>query len=127
MRSPNPRPSTRAFFGEHPKNPDAPHKTFAPISVAGRATYSETIRFYPQGNPLPKIVTEAGDFKLTLKLMVASPSDPSLIDRLFSVKAPEPLVFTRTLPFLSEQHLGFRRSTISMHAKDWKPTASGGK
>ncbi len=113
-----------AFIGEHPRNPETPNKTFAPISVPGRATYSETIRFYPQGNPLPKVAEETGDYKFTLKLMIAEPADPSLLDRVIKVRAPEPLVFTRTLPFNSWQHLNQRRGTISMHAKDWKPTAS---
>jgi len=35
--------------------------------------------------------------------------------------------FFRTVPYLSEQHLNFRRGTIAMHAKDWKPTAAGSK
>lgn len=116
-----------AFIGEHPKNTDTPNKTFAPISVPGRATYSETIRFFPQGNPLPKIIDEPGDFKFTLKLMIAEPAEPSLLDRIIRPRAPEPLVFSRTLPYLSQQHMNFRRGTTSMHAKDWKPTASTAK
>lgn len=116
-----------AFVGEHPRSAEATNKTFAPISVPGRATYSETIRFYPQGNPLPKVIADRGDYKFTLKLMVAAPAEPSLIERMLKVRAPEPLVFTRTLPYLSEQHLSFRRGTISMHAKDWQPTTSGAK
>lgn len=113
-----------AFLGEHPKNPDTPNRAFAPISVAGRATFSETVRFYPQGNPLPKVVQEAGEYEFTLRLTLAEPASPGWIDRAFKPAAPKPLVFTRTLPFISEQHLAFRRGTISMHAKDWKPTAS---
>jgi hypothetical protein len=116
-----------AFVGEHPRNAEATVKTFAPISVPARASYSETIRFYPQGNPLPKIVTESGEYRFTLKLMVATTPEPSLIDRFFAVQAPPPLVFTRTLPYISEQHLGFRRGTISMHAKDWQPTTSAAR
>lgn len=114
-----------AFLGEHPKNPDTPSRAFAPISVVGRATFSETVRFYPQGNPLPKVVQDAGEYEFTLRLTLAEPASPGIIDRLFKPSPPQPLVFTRTLPFISEQHLGFRRGTISMHAKDWKPTSSG--
>ena len=116
-----------AFLGEHPRSSDAPNKAFAPIAVAGRATYSDTIRFYPQGSALPKVIQEAGDFRFTLKLQVASPADPSWIDRLTAARTPLPLVFERTIPYISEQHLGFRRGTVSMHAKDWKPTSSTGK
>ena len=116
-----------AFTGEHPRQTEEPSKAFAPIAVAGRAAYSETIRFYPQGNPLPKVVQEAGDYRFTLRLLVARPPEPSWIDRLIAARGPEPLVFERTIPYISEQHLGFRRGTISMHAKDWKPTSSGGR
>jgi hypothetical protein len=116
-----------AFVGEHPREADALNRAFAPIAVAGRATFSETIRFYPQGNPLPKLVQEAGDYRFTLRLVVARPPEPSWMDRLIAAHAPEPLVFERTIPYISEQHLGFRRGTVSMHAKDWKPTSSGGK
>ncbi len=112
---------------EHPRNADALHKSFAPIAVAGRATFSDTVRFYPQGNPLPKVVQEAGDYRFKLRVMLATPAEPSWLERLTSPATPPPLVFERTLPFLSEQHLGFRRGTISMHARDWKPTASSAK
>ncbi|MFM9942996.1 MAG: hypothetical protein ACKVP7_26295 [Hyphomicrobiaceae bacterium] len=116
-----------AFIGEHPRNADTPNKTFAPISVPGRATYSETIRFYPQGNPLPKVVSEAGVYTFRLSITIAEPADPGLMDKLFKARGPAPFTFTRNLPFISEQHLAFRRGTISMHDKDWKPTASGAK
>lgn len=116
-----------AFMGEHPRNPDAVNKTFAPISVPGRATYSDTIRFYPQGNPLPKVVNDAGVYNFKLVITIAEPTEPSLLDRMFRPRGPAPLKFTRTLPYVSEQHLSFRRGTISMHDKDWKPTASGAK
>lgn len=116
-----------AFVGEHPRDATAPHKSFAPIAVPGRATYSETIRFFPQGNPLPKIVQEAGDYTFTLRLTIAAPAEPSWLDHLTGPPAPKPITFSRTLQYLSEQHLAFRRGTISMHAKDWKPTASSGK
>ena len=114
-----------AFVGEHSRKDDAPNKSFAPIAIPGRATYTETIRFYPQGNPLPKLVQDAGEFKFTLALTVATPSEPSWLERILKVRTPPPLVFTRTLPWISEQQLGLRRVTIAMHARDWKPTLSG--
>ncbi len=116
-----------AFVGEHPRNPDALNKTFAPISVPGRGVFSDTIRFYPQGNPLPKVINDAGDYRFTLSVTIAEPAAPALLDRLFRPRGPEVLAFTRTLPYLSEQHLAFRRGTISMHDRDWKPTSSGAK
>lgn len=116
-----------AFVGEHPRDGQALHKSFAPIAVAGRATFSDTIRFYAQGNPLPKIVQEAGPYRFTLRLVVATPAEPTWLDRLTAVRTPAPLIFERQINYISDQHLGFRRGTISMHAKDWKPTIGGAK
>ncbi|MGE0697953.1 MAG: hypothetical protein AB7O57_02550 [Hyphomicrobiaceae bacterium] len=113
-----------AFTGEHPRDADAANRAFAPIAIAGRATYSDTIRFHPQGNPLPKLVQEAGDYRFTLRLQLAAPPEPSWLDRVTAPRVPAPIVFERTIPYISEQHLGFRRGTISMHARDWKPTSS---
>jgi hypothetical protein len=116
-----------AFLGEHSRNPDTPNKSFAPISILGRATYSETVRFYPQGNPLPHVISDKGDFRLTLTLLTTAPANPTWIEQWLRSPPPKPLVFTRTLPWLSEQQLGFRRISISMHAADWKPTTGATK
>lgn len=116
-----------AFLGEHPKNADVTSKAFAPISIAGRTSASETIRFYAEDNPLPHIAQDAGNFRFTLKLMTAAAPSGSIIDRLFTHGDPDPITFTRKLPWYSQQQLGFRRITISMHAEDWKPTVSASK
>ena len=116
-----------AFLGEHPKNGDTPNKSFAPIGIAGRASASETIRFYPQGNPFPHMIQDAGEFRFTLRLRTAAAPGSSWVDWMFKHGDPDPITFTRTLPWYSQQQLGFRRATISMHAKDWKPTVSGAK
>ena len=70
---------------------------------------------------------DRGEYAFTLKLNTATPTDPSLLDRIAGRTASEPVVFQMTLPWISEQQLGFRRATIAMHAKDWKPTVSAGK
>lgn len=114
-----------AYLGEHPRSPDALNRAFAPLSIAGKATFSETVRFYPVGNPLPKLVDEAGDYRFTLKLETARPASPDLIDRFWRSE-PKPLAFDLTLPWISDQQLGFRRATIAMHQKDFKPIAAGG-
>ncbi len=116
-----------AFLGEHARDAAPSNKSFAPIAVPGRGTYTETIRFYPQGNPLPKIIDDAGDFRFTLRMQVASPAEPSWFDQIIKIRAPEPLTFERRLPYISHQHLNMRRGTTSMHAKDWKPTTSAAK
>lgn len=110
-----------AFLGEHPRSPEQAGRAFAPISVPARATYTETIRFYPQGNYFPKLITDKGTFKFSLKLHTAAPSEASVLQRATGRGSPKPIEFERILPFLSEQHVEFRRGTISMHAPDWKP------
>jgi hypothetical protein len=125
--TPNTKLFYSAFSGEHPRDSAAANKTFAPISIPGRGTFTDTIRFFPQGNPLPLIVQDAGEFKFTLTARIAQPVNPGWLEKWLQPRAPDALVFTRTLPFISQQHLGFRRGTISMHAADWKPTSSAAK
>ncbi|WP_072373684.1 hypothetical protein [Hyphomicrobium sp. NDB2Meth4] len=107
-----------AFLGEHQVDADAPNRSFAPLSIPGHGTFTDTVRFYPVGNPFPKIAEEAGDYKFSLSLVTAAPPRPDLVERLFASKV-EPVVFERTLPWLSEQQLDQRRITISMPEKGW--------
>jgi len=114
-----------AFLGEHQVDADAPNRSFAPLSIPGHGTFSETVRFYPVGNPLPKLADEAGDYRFTLTLLTAAPTRPDFVERLFGRKVA-PVVFERTLPWVSDQLLGSRRITISMPDKSWTggPAAS---
>lgn len=110
-----------AYLGEHSVKDDETNRAFAPLSLAGRTTFSDTVRFYPIGNPVPKLVDEAGDYRFTLKLTQAIPAHPGVLDSLFR-REIEPISFQRTLPWISEEQLGSRRITIPMHDRDWKPT-----
>jgi len=112
-----------AFMGEHSAKDDDTKQSFAPLSLAGRETFSETIRFYPEGDPLPALVDDAGNFRFTLKLTTAIPANAGLIDG-FLRREIAPIAFERTLPWFSEQMLAQRRITIPMHDKDWKPTTT---
>src|SRR4029079_18345296 len=116
-----------AFLGEHQVAADAPSRSFAPLSIPGKGTFSDTVRFYPVGNPLPKLAEEAGDYRFSLSLVIAAPARPDLVDRVLGAK-PAPVVFERTLPWVSEQQLGSRRITISMPEKGWTaaPAAESG-
>ncbi|HEX2843227.1 hypothetical protein [Hyphomicrobium sp.] len=112
-----------AFIGEHSPKDDEVNRAFAPLSLAGRATFSDTVRFYPEGNPLPVLVDDAGDYRFTLKLTTAVPAYPGILDGLLRREIP-PIAFERTLPWISEQQLGMRRATIPMHDKNWQPTTT---
>jgi len=107
-----------AYVGDPPLKDDEVSRAFAPLSLAGRTTFSDTVRFYPIGNPLPKLVDDAGDYKFTLHLKTAVPAHPEILDRLWR-KEPEPVTFEKTLPWISEQQLDMRRLAIPMHDKDW--------
>src|SRR4051794_28936053 len=73
-----------AYLGEHQVDPDAAGHSFAPLFIAGHGTFSDTVRFYPVGNPLPKLAEEAGDFRFTLRLITAAAVRPDLVDRFLS-------------------------------------------
>lgn len=116
-----------AFLGEHPRDANALNRQFAPLSIPGRGVFAETVRFYPAGNPFPKLIEEQGEYQFRLKLNTATPLEPSILDRLAGRTEPAPISFQMTLPWISEQQLGMRRATIAMHAKDWKPTVSASR
>ncbi|PPD07634.1 MAG: hypothetical protein CTY28_09180 [Hyphomicrobium sp.] len=112
-----------AFVGEHPRTDEIINRSFAPISIPGNGTFTETIRFYPMENPLPFLVDDKGDYRFTLKLVTPEPQRASILDVL-PARTPAPLSFEMKLPFISFQHLSFRRGTIAMFNKDWKPATS---
>jgi hypothetical protein len=105
-----------ALLGEHQADPTATNRSFAPLSIAGHATFTDTVRFYPEGNPLPKLAEDAGDFRFTVNLVTARAAQPDFVDRYLQ-QAPHPVVFERTLPWVSDEQLGSRRITIAMHEK----------
>ena len=112
-----------AYLGEHPRSPDTVNRAFAPASIAGRQTYSDTIRFYPVGNPLPKLAQDAGDYTFKLTLNLAEVQAQGWWEQMWAPKV-SPVSFTLKMPWISDQHLGFRRGTIAMYAKDHRPTSS---
>jgi hypothetical protein len=116
-----------AFLGEHPRDAAAPNRQFAPLSIPGHAVFTETVRFYPAGDSLPRLVNDKGEYAFRLQLNTASPPQPSLLDWLQGRAQPAPIAFQMTLPWISDQQLGFRRGTIAMHAKDWKAAATAGR
>jgi hypothetical protein len=108
-----------AFLGEHPRDAAALNRQFAPLSIQGRAVFSETVRFYPVGSALPRLVDGAGEYAFRLQLNTPAPSG-----WLGSRSTAAPIAFQMTLPWISDQHLGFRRGTIAMHSKEWKAAAT---
>ncbi len=110
------------FLGDYPRDEKTPLRSFAPLSIAGHGTVTETVRFYNMGEQLPMVVDDKGDFRFTLTLTTAQ-SGGGLLDSLLRTE-PKPLTFNLNLPYLAVQHLAFRNGTISMFNKDWKPAVS---
>jgi hypothetical protein len=112
-----------AFLGEHPREAAVSNRQFAPLSIPGRGIFTETVRFYPVGDALPRVVDAEGEYAFRLVLNTAAPPDPSLFDRLQGRTQPAPIQFQMTLPWISDQQLGFRRATIAMYAKGFRPVS----
>lgn len=112
-----------AFLGDYPRDDKEALKSFAPISVAGGASRSETVRFYNSGDVLPFVVDDKGEYRLTLKFVTARPALPGFLDSLLRTE-PNPLVLDLTLPYLAVQHLAFRNGTIAMFNESWTAFAS---
>lgn len=115
-----------AYIGDHSPKDDAESRSFAPLSLAGRSTFSDTVRFYPQDPTQPMVIEDAGDYRFTLKLTTALPANAGLLDTLFK-REIAPITFERKLPWFSDQQLGMRRASIPMHDKNWMPTSTPAK
>jgi hypothetical protein len=111
------------FIGEYPRDANVVSRSFAPLSIAGHGTFSETVRFYPIGKTLPFVVDDPGEYNFTLKLLTAKSAKPDFMDSWWR-KEPEPIKFTLTLPYLSIQHLTFRHGTNAMYNKNWQAAVS---
>ncbi|MBO0764632.1 MAG: hypothetical protein J2P50_08595 [Hyphomicrobiaceae bacterium] len=118
-----------AYVGEHPKmqaNPSS--RQFVPMTILGRTVFSETVRFYPVTSPPPearsdpskRLVQGAGDYTFRLKLNVAAPAEPSLLDRLQGRAQPAPVTVQMSLPVLDY------RGLMQMRSKDWLAAAGSG-
>jgi hypothetical protein len=68
-----------AFVGEHPKEASAPNRQFAPLSIPGRAVFSETIRL---SGGRCRAGRQRGEYAFRLQFNTATPSEPSPLDRL---------------------------------------------
>lgn len=97
---------------------------FAPLSMAGRSSRSETILFYTRGEEQKpaQIVREIGAYKFVLKLEEAESDDFGWLDRIWPAK-PTSLVFERSLKHYDAR--AFNAGTLPLYAPDWKSTMSG--
>lgn len=112
-----------AFLGEYAREGSSAARSFAPLSIAGHGTFSETVQFYPMQTARPFLVNDKGDYRFTLKLVVARVRAPDIVERYLPAD-PSPLVFERNLPAIAEQYLSEQRGTQAMVSKTWQPAVS---
>lgn len=110
------------FLGDYPRDDKQPLRSFAPLSVPGHGTVTETVRFYNMGEAMPLLVTDKGSFRFTLSLNVAK-SDGGLINGLMRTE-PKPLTFELDLPYFATQRIAFQNGTITLFNRDWQPATS---
>ncbi len=109
------------FLGDYPRDDKTPLRSFAPMSVPGHGSVTETVRFYNMGEMLPMLVIDKGDFRFTLTVNVAKTG--GILDGLTHTD-PKPLTFDLSLPYFSVQAVSFQNGTMGMYNKDWMPAVS---
>lgn len=112
-----------AYLGDYPRDDTAVSRSFAPLSIPGHGTFTETVRFYPMDFSQPYVVDDKGDYRFTLKLVTAKLQAPDFVTRHW-LADPEPLTFDLTLPGLAEQYLSQQHATQAMFSKTWQPAVS---
>jgi hypothetical protein len=110
------------FLGDYPRDDKTPLRSFAPISVPGHGSVTETVRFYNMGEMLPMLVTDKGDFRFTLTVNTAK-SSSGFLASLMQTEL-KPLTFDLNLPYFAVQRIAFQNGTIAMYNKDWNPAVS---
>lgn len=98
---------------------------FAPLSLAGRESRTESILFYTRGEEEKpeQIIREVGSYQFTLTATLAR--DTGGLSGLAGGAAetkPITVTFERELPFYDAR--AFENGTIFMHAKDWTSSSS---
>lgn len=98
-------------------------KPFAPISLNGHTSQSDTVLFYPRNEEkVMQLVSAAGAYRFSLRVHLAETADLGLLDRWWR-HDPAPVDFEMTLPTLD--HRAFQNGTLAMHHKDWRSTVGG--
>jgi hypothetical protein len=98
------------------------YQPFAPISLAGRASRTESVLFYTRGEQEKpeQLIRATGPYRFTLRLDEAI-GDAGFVDRLWR-RRPTTLTFERELRTYDAR--AFNNGTLPMYAKDWRSTMS---
>jgi hypothetical protein len=100
------------------------YQPFAPISIAGHSSRTETVLFYTRGEeeqPL-QIIREPQAYQFNLRLDEAVMEVPAPFAALLK-RAPAAVTFERKLRYYDAR--AFINGTLPLYAKDWRSTVSG--
>lgn len=95
------------------------YQPFAPLSLAGRSTRTETVLFYTRGEDQtpPQIIRETGPYKMRVTLDQAGAGPAGIVDKLFPPK-PVSIAFERDLKHYDAR--AFNTGTLALFARDWR-------
>ncbi len=104
---------------------DRPKAPFAPIAVAGRSAFSGTLLFYTKGKAFPKLVSQAGEYRLTLKINTRLDSSLGWLDSMLATP-PEPVTLDVGLSYFSESSV-LKGGTHPLKSTEWSKEESAGE
>jgi hypothetical protein len=115
-----------ANFGQwsFEKSQSLDFRPFAPISLAGRASCTDTVQFHTRGDEqVAQIVKTPGRYQFTI--MIDSPSaEYGFLDQLLS-PATKPLTFEMILQHdIDHRAFNHGNGTITLRNKSWQSSAS---
>jgi hypothetical protein len=99
------------------------YQPFAPISLAGHSSRTESVLFYTRGKQEKpdQLIREPGPYQFTLRLEEAVGDQTGLLDWMWP-RRPNVLTFEREL--LTYDARAFNTGTLPMYARDWRSTTN---
>jgi hypothetical protein len=92
-------------------------RPFAPISLPGKASTSESVLFYARADEtVEQVGADKGLYKFKLTLNTVFPEDLGVVDRFWLIK-PAPVNFEMEMPEID--HRVFTQGTLPLHAPNW--------
>ena len=100
------------------------YQPFAPVSLAGNSSRTETVLFYTRGDDQkpPQLIQATGAYQFKLSLEQAVADDLGPVDQWLA-SGPVSVSFERELRFYDAR--AFNNGTLPLYAKDWRSTQGG--
>ena len=99
------------------------YQPFAPLSLAGRSSRTESVLFYTRGEMEKpnQLIQDIGSYGFALSFELAEGDDFGALDRLFKSN-PGVLTFERELKFYDAR--AFQNGTIPLYSSDWRSAST---